>query len=153
MPTSPYGLEKLIGEQYLEIYAENYNMDYIAARFFNVYGERQDPKSPYTGVMSIFEDRAKEGKDLHIFGDGNQSRDFIYVKDLVQHLIHLAFSDHQGIFNLGTGLETTITELAKNILEKHGQPAKSIIYKDPRAGDIIRSVADITKLKASYKKD
>jgi len=147
VPTSPYGLEKLVGEQYLQLYADIYGMDYIAGRFFNVYGERQDPQSPYTGVMSIFEDRAQRGDDLYIYGDGTQIRDFISVSEVINSLIRLAFSKECGIFNIGTGTETTLTTLAETILKKHHLPLCKIHYTDARIGDIKRSVADISKIK------
>lgn len=145
-PTSPYGLEKRVGEQYLQLYTDMYELDFIAARFFNVYGARQDPQSPYTGVMSIFEDRASRGEDLYIYGDGTQTRDFIHVSKVVNTLTKLAFSKACGIFNVGTGVEMTLTALAETISKKHNLPLHKIHYIEARAGDIKRSVANISKL-------
>jgi len=97
-PISTYGADKLMVEHYLAIYARTFNLPSVACRFFNVFGERQDPSSPYSGVISIFFDRAlasKNGsrKPLVVYGDGQQTRDFIYVKDIANALIFLAEND------------------------------------------------------------
>ena len=83
-PVSPYGVHKLIGEYYLKSFWQSYQLETVALRYFNVYGPRQDPSSPYSGVLSIFCDRLLAGEAPKIFGDGEQSRDFIYVDDVVR---------------------------------------------------------------------
>jgi nucleoside-diphosphate-sugar epimerase len=90
-PISPYGCEKYMGEQYLKLYSELYGLKCVVLRYFNVYGPRQDPSSEYSGVISIFEDRFSKSKPVTIFGDGEQYRDFVYVKDVVK--VNLATMD------------------------------------------------------------
>lgn len=151
-PISPYGLEKYIIEQYCQLYNDLFGFSYVCGRFFNVFGERQDPKSPYSGVISIFNDKAKNGEDIFIDGDGKQTRDFIYVKDLSEIVITLLFSNENGIFNVGTGAETSIKDLANKIIEIKNSNS-TITYRDERLGDIKKSFADISKLEKIYKKD
>jgi len=118
-----------------------------ALRFFNVFGPRQDPKSPYSGVISIFMDRANKGTTMKIFGDGKASRDFIYVKDIAGALIKAMQTDNGGFenFNVCHGEEMTITELADSIVENFNSKS-TIKYEDARAGDIVRSVCNPQKL-------
>merc|ERR1712086_745039 len=118
-----------------------------ALRFFNVFGPRQDPKSPYSGVISIFMDRANKGTTMKIFGDGKASRDFIYVKDIAGALIKAMQTDNGGFenFNVCHGEEMTITKLADSIVENFNSKS-TIKYEDARAGDIVRSVCNPQKL-------
>jgi UDP-glucose 4-epimerase len=155
-PISTYGADKLMVEHYLAIYARTFNLQTVACRFFNVFGERQDPSSPYSGVISIFFDRAMAYKSgsrepLIIYGDGQQTRDFIYVKDIVNALIFLAEreTDQDRVFNLGYGQQTTVTELARKILRLAGADC-ALDFRDLRAGDIMHSAADITKILATH---
>jgi UDP-glucose 4-epimerase len=155
-PISTYGADKLMVEHYLAIYARTFNLPSVACRFFNVFGERQDPSSPYSGVISIFFDKSLACKNgvrtpLTIYGDGQQTRDFIYVKDVVNALISLAEAApaQDRIFNLGYGKQTTILELAQKIIRIAGVDCP-IEFQEPRSGDIRNSIADVTKILATH---
>lgn len=155
-PISTYGADKLMAEHYLKIYNDSFNLPSLTCRFFNVFGERQDPSSPYSGVISIFFDKAFASKNgfaepLIIYGDGQQTRDFIYVRDVVNALVFLAESSSLkgSIFNLGYGQQTTVTELARKIIRLAGADC-ALDFRDPRAGDIMHSAADITKILATH---
>jgi UDP-glucose 4-epimerase len=120
-----------------------------ALRFFNVYGPRQDPSSPYSGVISIFSDRARTGKTLTIFGDGKQTRDFVYVGDVVKGLVAaLADGNSRLVANVGTGGETTVLELAQRIVELCSISGKcsAIEHAPARAGEVLRSCAVVERL-------
>ncbi len=151
-PQSPYGADKLSGEYILKIYNEMFDLPTVACRFFNVFGERQDPSSPYSGVISIFFDKAfarKRGRDasVTIFGDGKQTRDFIYVKDIVSALLYVALhEDIRGeVFNLGYGNSINILDLADKIGEllKIDLPP---LFEKIREGEIRHSQPDIRKI-------
>ncbi len=143
-PKSPYGLSKLTGERYSLLYSELYGLKVASIRPFNIFSPRQDPNSPYSGVISIFVSRAKKGLPLIIYGDGEQTRDFVNVQDVV-HLVKLALTKKaDGVYNCGTGKETSINELAKIIAELSGKDIK-IVHDKPREGDIRKSYADISK--------
>jgi UDP-glucose 4-epimerase len=145
-PISPYGIHKLASEQALDYYASVHGVGTTALRFFNVYGPRQDPSSPYSGVISIFADRAKAGKPLLIFGDGKQTRDFVYVGDVVKALIAaLADGNSRLVANVGTGDETTVLELAQTIVKLCGGMIDSALAA-ARPGEIIRSCALVERL-------
>ena len=155
-PISTYGADKLMAEHYLKIYNDSFKLPSIACRLFNVFGERQDPSSPYSGVISIFFEKARASKmgpqeSLVIYGDGQQTRDFIYVKDVVNALIFLAESEAEQdrVFNLGYGQQTTVTELARKIIRLAGADC-SLDFRAPRAGDIRNSAADSTKILATH---
>src|SRR5215470_6575729 len=106
-PVSPYGIDKLASELALDYYASVHGVPTTALRFFNVYGPRQDPSSPYSGVISIFTDRARAGRALTIFGDGSQTRDFVFVGDIVRAIIAaLGEGNSRLVANVGTGGET-----------------------------------------------
>lgn len=145
-PISPYGLEKYICEEYLELYSSLYDIECVALRYFNVYGERQDPNSEYSGVISIFDNKIKDKQSITIFGDGTQYRDFIYVKDVVKANLN-AMKYNTGKFNIfcvGTGIQTSINELVDVIQEKYHQNI-NISYRDSREGDIKASICDNKK--------
>jgi UDP-glucose 4-epimerase len=147
-PISPYGIHKRASELALDYYASVHGVPTTALRFFNVYGPRQDPSSPYSGVISIFSDRARAGKPLTIFGDGKQTRDFVYVGD-VTRAIEAALGDGNSrlVANVGTGRETSVLELATSVVELCGN--KSTINHEPaRPGEILRSVALVERLAA-----
>jgi len=150
-PISPYGYEKLIGEHYMDIYNSLYGVETVSLRYFNVYGERQDPSSEYSGVISIFEDRISKGIAPNIYGDGNQYRDFVYVKDVVK--INILAMEKEGIagekFVVGTGKTTTINRLFEVVSKKHGKNL-SPNYLPPREGDIRESVCDSSKVKKVF---
>ncbi len=145
-PISPYGIHKLSSELALDYYASQFGIATTALRFMNVYGPRQDPSSPYSGVISIFAERAKAGKTLLIFGDGKQTRDFVYVGDVVRALAAaLADGNSRLVANVGTGNETTVRQLAETIVSLCGN--KSAIEHAPaRSGEILRSCAVVERL-------
>ena len=143
---SPYAQDKYSNEMYAQLYSKLYGIKALGFRFFNVYGPRQDPGSPYSGVISIFMDRAFTCQDIHIFGDGAQTRDFVYVDDLVKALRLALNCEYQGVLNLGTGLTTTIGELAEQV--KRLCASNVAIHNEPeRLGDIKNSVAELSQLK------
>jgi len=143
-PQSPYAVQKLFGEFYARLYLDLYGLETVSLRYFNVYGPRQDPSSPYSGVISIFMTRASSQESPIIYGDGNQYRDFIFVKDVVRFNLLAANIDKASgkIFNVGTGRFIRINKLWEMISHMAGLEIEPE-YKPPRAGDIIESVADI----------
>ena len=145
-PVSPYGVDKLASEHMLYCYSAVHGVPTTALRFFNVFGPRQDPSSPYSGVISIFADRAKAGRDLTIFGDGGQTRDFVYVGDVAHAVVSAALSDgaDRAVMNVGTGHEITVNELARTVVELCGKDVK-IHHAPARAGEILRSVARVDR--------
>ena len=145
-PKSPYGLSKLTGEKYSLLYGELYGLKVASIRPFNIFSPRQDPNSPYSGVISIFVHRAKEGLPLIIYGDGEQTRDFVNVQDVVQLVKIVLEKKATGIYNCGTGKETSINELANIIVELSGKDVE-IVHSKPREGDIRRSYAEISRAK------
>jgi UDP-glucose 4-epimerase len=140
-PSSPYGIDKLAVEFFLDYYARVHGLRYTALRFMNVYGPRQDPKSWYSGVISIFLDRAVRGAPITIFDDGEQTRDFVYVTDVARAVIAALDETvaNGEIINIGTGVEVTINALARTILDLAGSTSP-VSYAPARAGDIRRSV-------------
>ena len=148
-PKSPYAITKLDGEFYCDMFNREGKLKTACLRFFNVFGPRQDPKGPYAAAVPIFFDKAIAGDPITIFGDGGATRDFIYVKDIVAALVHLAeHSDISGVYNAGYGNRTSVLELANTILNLTGSGAK-IIHADERPGDVRHSVANVDKLKAT----
>ena len=146
-PVSPYGIHKLAGEYALDYYASVHGVPTTALRFFNVYGPRQDPSSPYSGVISIFTDRARAGAPLTIFGDGAQTRDFVYVGDVARAILAaLADGNSRAICNVGTGGEISVLELARAIAALCGGRS-SIAHAPARAGEILRSLARVDRLR------
>lgn len=148
-PLSPYGVDKLSGEHYLDYCRSVHGLAGTAFRFFNVYGPRQDPGSPYSGVISIFARAALAGAPLVIYGDGEQSRDFVFVGDVAQAVAETALggSAEAAVVNLGSGEETTINALARAIIELAGSDGP-VRHEAPRPGDIYRSVADIDRARS-----
>lgn len=136
-PLSAYGADKLGCELHGRVAWHIHAVPNVGLRFFNVYGPRQDPRSPYSGVISIFTDRLGAGGGIDIYGDGNQIRDFVYVKDVVRHLVGAMdkIDREARVFNVCTGRGTSITELAAIIGELFGRTPE-IAYRPPRAGDI-----------------
>lgn len=148
-PMSPYGIEKLTGEHYLAVWSRLFGLETVSLRYFNVFGERQDPSSAYSGVISIFVDRALRGAPVTIFGDGGQYRDFVYVGNVVDANIRAATTP--GIagrtYNVGCGVKTTLLELLDTIERIVGSKVERKLA-DPRAGDIRESLADIARIRA-----
>jgi UDP-glucose 4-epimerase len=146
-PVSPYGIDKLASELALDYYAAVHGVPATSLRFFNVYGPRQDPSSPYSGVISIFADRARAGRPLTIFGDGGQTRDFVYVGDVVRAITAaLADGNDRVVANVGTGGEISILEIARVIVDLCGG-ASSIQHAPARAGEILKSFARVSRLR------
>ncbi len=143
-PKSPYGITKLDGEYYLQMYQESFGLGTVSLRYFNVFGPRQDPKSQYAAAIPIFVSRALKNEDLIIYGDGEQTRDFVFVKDVVQANIQAATSGTHGVFNVANGYAISIHELCKLIIETTGSSSR-IVFADERPGDIKHSLADISK--------
>jgi UDP-glucose 4-epimerase len=148
VPLSGYGVDKLGCEQQARIASEIHHIPTAGMRFFNVYGERQDPNSPYSGVISIFAKRMKENAPITIFGDGKQTRDFIYVGDVVNALQFSmqAFEQKKfthGVFNICTGKQQSVNALAEILVKLTGSRS-NISYAPARSGDIKLSAGDTT---------
>ncbi|MCB9563439.1 MAG: NAD-dependent epimerase/dehydratase family protein [Kofleriaceae bacterium] len=145
-PLSPYGIDKYASEKMLHYYSAVHGVPTTALRFFNVYGPRQDPSSPYSGVISIFADRGRDGRDLTIFGDGEQTRDFVYVGDVARAVVDAALGDagDRAVLNVGTSREITINELATTIAGLCGRGSR-IVHAPARSGEIVRSVAAVDR--------
>jgi len=146
-PLSPYAAAKLAGEHYCAVFQEVYGLPTVCLRYFNVYGPRQDPDSQYAAVVPRFIKRCYEGNPPIVFGDGEQTRDFTFVRDAVMANIRLAESDARGVFNISRGECVTINLLAKLIAGLVGTRIEPI-YQEARVGDIKHSLADITKARA-----
>ncbi|NJE25148.1 SDR family oxidoreductase [Thermococcus sp. MV5] len=146
-PLSPYGVTKVSGEYYCKVFYELYGVPTVSLRYFNVFGERQG-YNQYAGVISIFINRALKGEPLIIYGDGKQTRDFIYVKDVVKANILAAESSKANgrVFNVAKGERTTILELALKIIGAT-ESSSSILFDKPRPGDVKHSQADISGIK------
>jgi UDP-glucose 4-epimerase len=146
IPLSPYAAAKVAGEHYCTAFTSVYGLETVRLRFFNVFGPRQDAKSPYSGVIAIFADAMKAGKTPTIFGDGLQARDFVYVADVVQALRLAAESRNAvgKVYNVGTGDSTTVLDLVKHLNDLLGAHI-SPIHQPPRAGDVRRSQASIRR--------
>jgi len=142
-PQTPYGITKLDGEYYLQMYYEQYGLPTTSLRYFNVFGPRQDPQSQYAAAIPIFVFKALKNEPITIFGDGEQTRDFVYVKDVVKANVLAAENQKvTGVFNVANEKAITINELAKLIIKTTNSKSQ-IIYKDERPGDIKHSLASI----------
>ena len=148
-PLSPYAVGKLMGEHYLRVFARLYGLETLTLRYFNVFGPRQDPGSPYSGVISRFATTLLEGGAPLIYGDGGQSRDFTYVANVVDgNLRALRARGLKGqSVNLATGHRVTLKQLLRAIAREAGHPAVAR-HVAPRAGDIRHSLADIRQARA-----
>ena len=145
-PGSPYALTKVIGEQLCEFFHREKKMGTACFRFFNVFGPGQNPKGPYAAVIPRFVTRALKGESLQIYGDGRQTRDFIYVLDVVEALVLGAACEAMtGVFNVGWGYAISINSLAKKVLKLTGSSA-GLIYGKSRSGEVGHSVASVAKL-------
>ncbi|MBB3104167.1 NAD-dependent epimerase/dehydratase family protein [Azomonas macrocytogenes] len=150
-PLTPYAADKLASEHYLDFYRRQHGLEPVIFRFFNVYGPRQDPSSPYSGVISIFTERARQGLPITVFGDGEQTRDFIYIGDLVDVLVRalMAGQVESGAMNVGLNRATTLNQLLVIIQDLLGG-LPSVEYQPARSGDIRHSRADNSRLLARY---
>ncbi|BBP81084.1 epimerase [Pseudomonas sp. Pc102] len=146
-PLTPYAVDKLASEQYLDFYRRQHGLEPAVFRFFNIFGPRQDPSSPYSGVISIFTERALAGTPITIFGDGEQTRDFVYVGDLVQVLVQALENPgvEAGPVNVGLQRSTSLKELLAAIGSVVGE-LPTISYAEARSGDIRHSLADNSRL-------
>lgn len=147
-PKSPYAVTKLDGEYYLEMFRREHGLDTASLRFFNVFGPRQDPGSAYAAAIPIFLKQAFAGEDITIFGDGEQTRDFIHVKDIVAALVHIATPGAHGTFNVGYGKSMTVNQLASDII-RLSSSSSEVVHLPERSGDVKHSRASIDKLLAS----
>ncbi|PKK90170.1 MAG: dTDP-glucose 4,6-dehydratase [Candidatus Wallbacteria bacterium HGW-Wallbacteria-1] len=145
VPETPYASSKLEGEHLFRMMGAANGIRTMCFRFFNVYGPRQDPGSPYSSVISKFSDAAARGDEFVIYGDGSQTRDFVFVGDLAAILAETMESDCSGLCNLATGHSVTVLELAQTIREIKGA-AREIVFRDFRAGDVKYSSADVSIL-------
>lgn len=149
-PESPYALGKLAGEHYLKIYSSLFGLEAVSLRYFNVFGPRQDCKSMYSGVISRFADDIRQGRAPTIFGDGQQTRDFVFVKDVVQANLLAMKSAQVGkgeVFNVATGRQVSLLQLWETLKKITGcklEPG----FREARLGDIRHSMADIGKIRA-----
>jgi UDP-glucose 4-epimerase len=144
---SPYAVTKLTGEYYCQAFHKAYGLPTICLRFFNVFGPRQNPNSQYAAAIPIFIQRIREGKTPIIFGDGEQTRDFTYVSDVVQSMIMTAENEVTGIINISRGETITVNDLLETIIRIIGADIQPE-YREPRPGDIVHSYADVTKAKS-----
>jgi len=144
---SPYALSKYVDELYAKLYARLYGVKSIGLRYFNVYGAKQDPSSPYSGVISVFFARLMKGLDINIYGDGQVERDFINVADVARANVLACFSEIDNeVYNVGTGIKTNILELAEMIM-KITNSMNKINFLPPRIGDIKYSCSNSQKIK------
>jgi UDP-glucose 4-epimerase len=145
---SPYTAAKLASEQYCQAFAACYSLETVCLRYFNVYGPRQDPNSPYSAVIPLFIDAFRQNRQPTIFGDGRQSRDFVYVEDVVQANLKAAFTEGVSgeVFNVGTGEATTLLDLVDRISELLGREAHPV-FEAARTGDVRHSWADLSRIR------
>ena len=154
LPASPYGVTKLVAEHYMHYYSRIWGMEYVALRYSNVYGPRQDPHGE-AGVVAIFCNRVMDGTPLTIFGDGEQTRDYVFVGDVVRANLLAADvavdPNPAGLdaraFNVGTGKETTVNELARTLMKATGREVP-IQYAEARPGELLRSCLDTSALQS-----
>ncbi|KAB0546548.1 NAD-dependent epimerase/dehydratase family protein [Pseudomonas argentinensis] len=151
-PLTPYAADKLASEHYLQFYGRQHGLEPAIFRFFNVFGPRQDPSSPYSGVISIFTQRAQQGLPISVFGDGEQTRDFFYIADLVELLLQALDAEQavDGAVNVGWNQSVSLKQLLAQIGDLlGGLPA--VTHLQARAGDIRHSRADNSRLAAEYR--
>lgn len=148
-PLSPYAVAKYAGEQYCRVFSELYGVNTASLRYFNVYGPRQDPSSEYAAVIPRFIARIKAGEAPMIFGDGTQTRDFVYVKDVVKANIQVMEAESQGVFNIASGRETSVNDLANTLLDLFDLKLEPL-YCHERPGEVKRSVADISRATQAF---
>lgn len=146
-PLTPYASDKLASEYYLDFYRRQHGLEPVILRFFNIFGPRQDPSSPYSGVISIFSERARSQRPITLFGDGGQTRDFVYVADLVKILIQGLEQPTPAIdaTNVGLGGVTSLNDLIATLQQISGQPLQ-VNHAAARPGDIRHSKADNRRL-------
>jgi len=143
-PISPYGVSKQVGEAYGRVFQELYGLEFVSLRYFNVFGPRQDPGSAYSGVLSVFNAALLSGTQPTVYGDGEQSRDFVYVQNVVEAILLAAEAKGApGLaINIGTGNRYTLNQTLALLEKITGRPARAK-YAEPREGDIRDSQANI----------
>jgi nucleoside-diphosphate-sugar epimerase len=145
-PLSPYALQKLVAEQYCQMFTKLYGLETVTIRYFNVFGPRQDPSSPYSGVISLFISALAEGRQPTIYGDGGQTRDFTYVANVVDGVLRACHATEASgeVITVATGGRISLNELFQTLRSLTGAKVEPI-YQDSRAGDVRDSQADIGK--------
>jgi UDP-glucose 4-epimerase len=146
-PQSPYAVTKVAGEHYCQVFSDVYGLETVSLRFFNVFGPKQDPSSEYSGVVSRFISTVLDGRFPIIFGDGEQTRDFVFVKDAVRACILASQSKQTGVYNVAHGQSTSLNRLVEMIENAIGRKIQPI-HTEPRAGDIRHSLADIAMVRS-----
>ena len=146
-PLSPYAVAKLVGEHYCRVFTRSYGLETVSLRYFNVFGPRQDPGSEYSGVISRFIKALQNGERPTIYGDGEQSRDFTYISNVLDANMRASESTAAvgKVINIGNGKSVTINELLSTLKELSGQPDVTAEYVPARTGDIRDSLADISE--------
>jgi nucleoside-diphosphate-sugar epimerase len=147
-PLSPYALQKLVAEQYAQMFTRLYGFETVTIRYFNVFGPRQDPGSPYSGVISLFASALLEGRQPTIYGDGEQTRDFTYVANVVDGVLRAVDAPAAAgeVINVATGGRISLNELLR-VMNRILGTNQQAIFQEPRTGDVRDSQADITKAK------
>ena len=145
-PLSPYALQKVVGEQYLQMFTRLYGLETVSIRYFNVFGPRQDPGSPYSGVISVFATALLENRSPTIYGDGEQTRDFTYVANVVDGVLKACSAPNASgeVINVATGGRISLNELFRSMRALAGGSVEPT-YAETRAGDVRDSQADISK--------
>ncbi|MBO7153228.1 MAG: NAD-dependent epimerase/dehydratase family protein, partial [Lentisphaeria bacterium] len=147
-PKSPYAITKLDGEYYCKMFHETGKLETACLRYFNVFGPRQNPKSAYAAAVPIFITRALKNEPITIYGDGGQTRDFIYVKDIARANLFMAETSNTGVYNVAYGKKITILDLAEKIVKLTNSKSE-IVFLPERPGDIRHSLACVDKLAAT----
>ena len=147
-PKSPYAITKLEDEYYCEMFANTGRLQTACLSYFNGFGPRQNPKSAYAAAVPIFITKALANEDITIFGDGGQTRDFVFVKDIAAANLYMAENDYTGVYNMAYGGKITIQELAEMIVELTDSKSK-IVHLPERAGDIRHSLAAVDKIRST----
>jgi nucleoside-diphosphate-sugar epimerase len=145
-PLSPYALQKLVSEQYCQMFTRLYGLETVTIRYFNVFGPRQNPGSPYSGVISLFCTALLEGRQPIIYGDGEQTRDFTYIANIVDGVLRACAAPQAvgEVINVATGLRISLNELLRTLTRLAGSSVEPL-YRSSRAGDVRDSQADISK--------
>lgn len=146
-PLSPYAVAKLVGEYYCQVFTRVYSLETISLRYFNVFGPRQDPSSQYSGVISRFISALLKDEQPVIYGDGEQSRDFTYIDNVVDANLKAAETTRGlgSIINVATGQRISLNQLLSDLKDLTGKNHLNAIYQEPRVGDVVHSLADISR--------
>jgi nucleoside-diphosphate-sugar epimerase len=153
MPRSPYAVSKLAGEQYARVFAELYGLETVALRYFNVFGPRQRPDSPYAGVIPLFIDALSAGRRVEVHGDGRQFRDFTFIEDVVRANLQAADADADvvsgGVYNIARGDRISLLDLLSGLSSILGVEP-DVAFGPPRAGDVRQSCADVSAARRDF---